>query len=315
MKRFLRGLGNPNPCFLLMGMLVLSLGLSRLSPYFWTGRNIANIIDQASVGIILSMGMTFVVAAAGIDLSIGANIALSSLVAALFLKQGFGCLPSVFAGLLLASMSGVLNGSLISFLHLNPFIVTLCTMSVFRGAALLLTDGRPVFGFPESFMSLGSVLPGGVSVPALTALSVAGLSMFLMRFTKFGAYACFMGCNEEALSRSGVNCHRWKLAFYAVSGLCSGIAGLILCARLNTAEPLSAVGIEMDVIAAVVLGGTDIRGGRGSAVGSLLACLFLALLRNGFVIVNVSARYQQLLMGLIVLVAVSVSEMRHGRRA
>ena len=125
MKRFLRGAGNPNPCFLLMGMLVLSFALSRLSPYFWTGRNIANIIDQASVGIILSMGMTFVVAAAGIDLSTGANIALSSLVAALFLKQGFGCLPSIFAGLLLASTSGVLNGCLISFLHLNPFIVTL----------------------------------------------------------------------------------------------------------------------------------------------------------------------------------------------
>ena len=208
---------------------------------------------------------------------------------------------SLVAGLLLASGGGVLNGCLISSVRLNPFIVTLCTMSVFRGTALMLTDGRPVFDFSESFMALGGTLPGGLSVPALLALSVAGMGVFLMRFTKFGAYACFMGCNEEALSRSGVSVHRWKLAFYALSGLCSGLAGLVLCARLNTAEPLAAVGIEMEVIDAVILSGTDIRGGRGSAAGSLLACLFLALLRNGFVVLNVSARYQQLLMGLIVL--------------
>lgn len=315
MKRLLRNIGNPNPYILFIGLLVLSLGLSRASPYFWTGRNIANIFDQASAGIILSVGMTFVIAAGGIDLSIGANIALSSLVTALLLKQGCAFSLSLVAGLLLASGGGVLNGCLISSVRLNPFIVTLCTMSVFRGTALMLTDGRPVFDFSESFMTLGGTLPGGLSVPALLALSVAGMGIFLMRFTKFGAYACFMGCNEEALSRSGVSVHRWKLAFYALSGFCSGLAGLILCARLNTAEPLAAVGIEMEVIAAVVLGGTDIRGGRGSAAGSLLACLFLALLRNGFVVINVSARYQQLLMGLIVLAAVSVSEIRHGRRA
>jgi len=209
-------------------------------------------------------------------------------------------------------LAGLSTGGLISRMRLNPFIVTLAMMSVIRGVALILSQGMPVYNFPAEVTWLGKGFAAGLPVPLWLALAVVLAGVLVLNTTRFGQYVQAIGGNEEALHRSGVQVRLYKTAIYALSGFCAALAGIIVAARLNTAEPTAGWMFELEAIAAVILGGTSMKGGVGSVAGTVIACLLLGVLRNGLTILSIHSYYQQLLIGLIILFAVVSSEIREG---
>jgi len=297
---------------ILLGMtiIVLAVLLDQASPFFLTWDNWRNILDQSALLVIISVGMTFVICTGGIDLSVGAITALSGVCMALALHAGLTVEVSILLGLAAGAAVGLFSGLLISRLNISPFIVTLAAMSVTRGIALILTKGIPIYGFSKSFTWWGSGHIGPVNPPILLALMLALMGALVLNRTKLGYYTLALGGNEEALRRSGIANKAYKTVVYTISGLTAAIGGLVVTARLNTAEPLAGWMLELDAIAAVVLGGTDMKGGRGSITGTVMACLLLGMLRNGLTILNIPSYYQQLTIGLIILVAIVISELR-----
>jgi len=296
------------------------------SEYFLTWKNIKNIFNLASTYLLLSIGMTFIICSGGIDLSVGSIMAMSAVVMGFAMKA---CIPTGFAvllGLLAGTLIGAGNGFIISKVGINALIVTLSMMSIVRGSVILLTDGRPIFGFDGSFTFWGGArsifsplgwegtLVNTVNPPIALALLVTLLGWIVLEKTKLGRYCFVLGSNESALHKTGVNTLTYKVLIYALSGFCAAMTGFIVAARLNTCEPLAGTGYEMDAIAAVVLGGTLIQGGSGSISGTFIACLVLAVMRNGLTILSISSNYQQLLTGLIVMIAVAVSEIKRRKR-
>ncbi|SCG82875.1 ribose transport system permease protein [Proteiniborus sp. DW1] len=299
--------------FSILSLMVIVLSI--VSPFFLTLRNIKNILDQTSIYIILSVGMTFVICSGGIDLSIGSVIAFSAVISGIAMKGNVSVGVSVLLGLVVAMLIGCLNGFLISFIKINPLIVTLSTMSIFRGINILITNGKPVFGFSKAFTYWGSGSVGWLNWPIIISFIITLLGIIILSKTRFGYYTIGIGANEEALRRNGINTKRYKILIYTLCGFCAGIAGFIISARLNTAEPLAGTGYEMDAIAAVVLGGTDMNGGKGSISGTFIACLILGVMKNGLRILSISSNYQQLLTGLIILLSVASTEYKVRRKA
>ncbi|ATW27790.1 ABC transporter permease [Candidatus Formimonas warabiya] len=291
-------------------LITLSGILSLTSPFFWQWDNIRNVLDQSTLNIITGVGMTFVIASGGIDLSIGSIAALTGILMAIFLKMQVPVFFAVLGGMVLGTCAGVVNGTLVSFFRINPFIVTLATMSVFRGITLILSGGIPMYSFSSSFTRLGSGSLLNLPVPVLITGMLVLAGAFCLALTKLGYYALALGGNEEALRRSGVPIGWYKTAVYGISGFTAAWAGLILTARLNSADPLAGYMMELDTIATVVLGGASIKGGQGSMAGTVVAGLLLAVLRNGLTINGISSYYQQLVVGLIILLAVIFSERR-----
>lgn len=303
-------------------LLVMIITLSVASEHFLTLRNMKNILNLASTYLLLSVGMTFVICSGGIDLSVGSIMAMSAVTMGFAMKGGIPTGSAILLGLLVGTLIGAANGLIISKVGINPLIVTLSMMSIVRGSVILLTDGRPIFGFDHSFTFWGgagsifgplgweNALANMINPPIALALTVTLLGWILLEKTKLGRYCFVLGSNESALHKSGVNTTVYKMLIYAFSGFCAAMTGFVVAARLNTCEPLAGTGYEMDAIAAVVLGGTRIQGGSGSISGTLIACLILAVMRNGLTILSISSNYQQLLTGLIVMVAVAVSEIR-----
>ncbi|MEW5921748.1 MAG: ABC transporter permease [Bacillota bacterium] len=304
-------LGNIFPQLLLiLVMLIMVIFLSVASPFFLTWDNFRNVFDHSSLYIILALGMTFVISSGGVDLSVGAVAALSGVCMAVAMQNGLGVGTSILIGLAAGGLVGAANGSIISLFKINPFIVTLGFMSLARGLALIITGGIPIYGFPRAFTWWGSGHIGPLNPPMLLAAFMAALAALVLNMSRFGYYTLALGGNEEALRRSGVSIHLYKIMVYLLCGVTAALGGLIVTARLNTAEPLAGWMLEMDSIAAVVLGGTSMKGGRGSIAGTLIACLLLGILRNGLVILSIPAYYQQLLIGMIILSAVIFAEVR-----
>jgi len=297
---------------LIAALAGLMLYLSAASPFFWQWENLRNIADQSALMMILGVGMTLVIIAGGIDLSVGAIAALSGIIMALLLKSGTNSTAALTAGLVVGVLAGLSTGGLISRMRLNPFIVTLAMMSVIRGVALILSQGMPVYNFPAEVTWLGKGFAAGLPVPLWLALAVVLAGVLVLNTTRFGQYVQAIGGNEEALHRSGVQVRLYKTAIYALSGFCAALAGIIVAARLNTAEPTAGWMFELEAIAAVILGGTSMKGGVGSVAGTVIACLLLGVLRNGLTILSIHSYYQQLLIGLIILFAVVSSEIREG---
>lgn len=303
-------------------LLTMMTVLTFSSEYFLTWKNIKNIFNLASTYILLSVGMTFVICSGGIDLSVGSIMAMSSVIMGFAMKTGLPTGQAILLGLITGTLIGATNGLLISKLGINALIVTLSMMSIVRGSVILLTDGKPIFGFDGSFTFWGGAesifsslgwegsIVNIVNPPIALALLVTMLGWIVLEKTKLGRYCFVLGSNESALQKTGVNIHIYKVLIYALSGFCAAITGFIVAARLNTCEPLAGTGYEMNAIAAVVLGGTLIQGGSGSISGTFIACLILAVMRNGLTILSISSNYQQLLTGLIVMTAVAFSEMK-----
>lgn len=309
------GLDKPfTQLLLLTVLLLLVIFLSIKSPFFLTWNNIRNILDHTSTQLIMAIGMTFVISSGGIDLSVGSIVALSGICIGLLLKEGMSIALSAIVGIFIAGALGTINGIIISKLKIAPFIVTIGSMNLYRGISLVITKGMPIYGFPSEFTYFGKGNLGQINPPIIIGMILIVLSFFVLKYTKWGQYTLALGGNEEALRRVGVPVNFYKTTVYTISGLTAGLVGLILTSRLNAAEPNAGFMLESDIIAAVILGGTSMRGGRASISGTVIACLLLGVVRNGLTILSISSYYQQLFIGAIIIISVSISEMRQRRQ-
>jgi ribose/xylose/arabinose/galactoside ABC-type transport system permease subunit len=300
----------------LIGLVVLCAILWILTPYFLTVSNLLNIAEQTSINAVVAVGMTFVILSGGIDLSVGSIVAFSGVVLGTALKGGHAMPLAILLALGVGVLCGVVNGALVSWGGLPPFIVTLGTMSIARGVALLYTEGRPVSGFSDTFRVLATGRVGFVPAPVIVMAAVYLAAHFVLTRTTFGRYVYAIGGNEEATRLSGVAVGVHKTTIYGVSGLTSAVAAVILTARLNSAQPIAGMMYELDAIAATVIGGTSLMGGEGSLGGTLVGALIMGVLRNGLNLLGVSSFLQQVVIGGVIVVAVlldTVLKRKHRR--
>lgn len=290
----------------LIGLFVLSLVLWILTPYFFTISNLLNVAQQTSINGIIAVGMTFVIITAGIDLSVGSIVAFSGVVLASVLQAGIPLPLALLAGLGAGLLCGLVNGFLITYGKLPPFISTLGMMSVARGAALLYTQGRPISGFSKTFrfLATGEILH--IPSPVIIMVVVYITAHFVLTRTKLGRYAYAIGGNEEAAILSGVKVKFYKATVYGLSGMLSGLAAIVLTARLNSAQPIAGIMYELDAIAATVIGGTSLMGGEGRITGTLIGAFIMGVLRNGLNLLGVSSFVQQTVIGSVIIIAVLV---------
>jgi len=290
----------------LIGLIVLSVILWILTPYFLTVSNLLNIAQQTSINAIIAVGMTFVIITAGIDLSVGSILAFSGVVLAGVLRIGLPFPLAILAGLGIGLCCGLVNGLLVTYGRLPPFISTLGMMSVARGAALLFSQGRPISGFSENFRFLATGEIFHIPTPVILMIVVYIIAHFVLTRTKLGRYTYAIGGNEEAAILSGVNVKFYKAMVYGLCGMLSGLAAIILTARLNSAQPIAGIMYELDAIAATVIGGTSLMGGEGTIVGTLIGALIMGVLRNGLNLLGVSSFIQQIVIGSVIIIAVLV---------
>jgi ribose transport system permease protein len=288
----------------LFGLLVLAGVLWGLTPYFLTVSNLLNIAEQTAIVAIIAVGMTFVIITSGIDLSVGSVLAFAGVVMASTLQAGVPLPLAVLAGLGTGFACGMVNGLLITGGRLPPFIATLGMMSVARGAALMFTEGRPVSGFSDDFRSVATGEVLGVPLPVIVMVTVYAIAHLVLTRTKLGRYSYAIGGNEEATLLSGVNVKLYKTAVYGLCGMLSGLAAIILTARLNSAQPIAGIMYELDAIAAVVIGGTSLMGGEGNVFGTLIGALIMGVLRNGLNLLGISSFTQQIVIGSVIIIAV-----------
>ena len=288
----------------LIGLAVLCAILWILTPYFLTVSNLLNIAEQTSINAIVAVGMTFVILSGGIDLSVGSIVALSGVVLGAALQSGQPLPVALVLAAAVGLACGLGNGALVSWGGLPPFIVTLGTMSIARGAALLFTEGRPVSGFDPGFRMLATGRVAFIPAPVIATILVYAIAHFVLTRTTFGRYVYAIGGNEEATRLSGVAIRFHKTMIYGVSGLMSAIAAILLTARLNSAQPIAGMMYELDAIAATVIGGTSLMGGEGSLGGTLVGALIMGVLRNGLNLLGVSSFLQQIVIGAVIVVAV-----------
>ena len=293
---------------LLVVLVLLIAVMATVSPYFFTWKNCRNILNQSAIYLVLSIGMTFVISAGQIDLSVGATIGFSGMMMGLLYKAGIPAIGAIILGLVCAAMIGWINGVVISYGKINSFIVTLSMMTILRGLILIWTNSNSIFGFGPVFTFIGSGKIGPVNMPVVISLVIAALGAMILHKTKFGNYCLFIGSNEVAVNRSGVNVRKYKTLIFTLCGFCAGVAGAIVTARLNSAEPLAGQGYEMDAIAATILGGTSMQGGKGNVIGTVIACFILNILKNGLTLLAISSHYQEILTGIILIASVLISE-------
>ena len=290
----------------LIGLLVLCAVLWALTPFFLTVSNLLNIAQQTSINAIVAVGMTYVILSGGIDLSVGSIVAVAGVVLGTLLQQGQALPIAIAASIAIGVACGVVNGALVSWGRLPPFIVTLGMMSIARGAALVFTEGRPVSGFDPGFRSIATGSIGFIPAPIIVMVVVYAMAHLVLTRTTFGRYVYAIGGNEEATRLSGVAVRFHKTAIYGVSGLMSAVAAIILTARLNSAQPIAGMMYELDAIAATVIGGTSLMGGEGSLGGTLVGALIMGVLRNGLNLLGVSSFLQQIVIGAVIVGAVLV---------
>ncbi len=288
---------------LVISFALICLALALLSDRFLTLANITNVLRTAAINAIISVGMTFVILTAGIDLSVGAIVAFAAVVAATYVHAG-GSVPVALAICLgIGALIGLANGVLTILLRIPPFITTLGMMTVVRGLALVYTKGIPITGFPDEFRYLGAGFVGPVPVPIIVAGVVFVVGYLLLARTSFGEYVRALGNNPMAARLAGINNTRVTIAVYALIGLLSALAGLLLIGRLDSAAPTLGVGYEFDAIAAVVVGGTSFAGGEGGLGGTLIGVLIIAVINNALNLLNVNALWEQVVKGAVIALA------------
>jgi inositol transport system permease protein len=288
-----------------LALILVCALFSSMTSRFLTPTNISVILNQVSVNAILAFGVTFVIIAGGIDLSLGSLVAVCGVVVALLSQNNEYSLWLAIIGTLIAGIAlGALNGIIVVLTKVPPFIVTLGTMTIGRGVALILSKGRPISDLNESLNFLGHGDLLGIPIPILFLVLSYATCHILLTKTIFGRYVKAIGGNEMASYVAGVRVNRIKLYVYMISGLFAALAGILLTARINTGQPNAGLGFELDAIAAVIIGGTSTRGGKGTITGTLLGVLFIGVINNGLDLINVSAYWQQVIMGGIIILAV-----------
>ena len=293
-----------------VGLLILLVAISLISPAFLQVGNILNVLRQTSVNAIIAMGMTFVIVTAGIDLSVGAALALTGAVAASLIAGGLGLAVVLPLILLLGAGLGALSGVAVVAGNVQPFIATLVSMTVLRGATLVFTNGTPVdtSGRPasEAFYSLGAGYLLGIPLPIIVTAVIYAACWVALNRVRFGRYVYVIGGNEDVARLAGIQVGTIKIAVYALSGMLASVAGIIITSRLESAQPTAGTSYELDAIAAVVVGGTSLAGGKGSLFGTLVGALIIGVLSNAFNLMNVSSYYQMIAKGAVILLAVLV---------
>ncbi len=289
-----------------IGLILIIIIITAINPSFLSMSNIFNVLRQVSINALIAFGMTFVILTGGIDLSVGSILALTGAVTAGMMASGIDPILAMLLGLFLGAVLGAINGVIIAKGKVAPFIATLATMTIYRGLTLVYTEGRPISGLGDSmaFQMLGKGYFLGIPVPVVTMLISFGILYFILKKTTFGRRVYAVGGNEEASVLSGINADRIKIYVYSLVGALAGLASLILTSRLNSAQPTAGQMFELDAIAAVVLGGTSLTGGRGWIVGTLIGALIIGVLNNGLNLIGVSSFFQQVVKGAVILLAV-----------
>lgn len=292
----------------LLALIVLIIFVSILSPSFLSLTNLMNLMRQVSTNALIAFGMTFVIITGGIDLSVGSTLALSSAIMAGMIVNGIDPLIAMTVSLIAGFVLGAVNGLLITKGKLVPFIATLATMTIYRGATLVLTDGKPITGLDETFIFqfMGRGYFFGIPFPIVITLVVFALLFVLLHKMSFGRKTFAIGGNEKASFIAGVKSNKIKIFVYSISGVLASLAGIILTSRLNSAQPTAGESYEMDAIASVVLGGTSMSGGKGRIFGTLIGALIIGTLNNGLNLLGVSTFYQQIVKGIVIIIAVLI---------
>ncbi|WP_027625683.1 D-allose ABC transporter permease [Clostridium lundense] len=295
-----------------LGIFVLITALlGTLSPdYFLTPNNLVQVALQSSITILIACGEFFAILIAGIDLSVGSIIALTGMITAKMMISGTPVIIAVLVGgILCGALLGAINGSLVNGTGLHPFIITLGTQAIYRGITLIISNARPVFGFPKSFTSGLAGWCWKIPIPVIIALLVALILTFITTKTKLGRNIYALGGNSQSAWFSGINIKLHTLIVFIISGVCSGIAGVVMTARLGAAEPLAGVGFETFAIASAIIGGTSFFGGKGKIFGVVMGGLIIGVINNGLNILNVATYYQQIVMGALIIGAVSLDKL------
>ena len=297
----------------ILALIILMIFVSILNPAFLQSNNLLNLMRQLIINGFIALGMTFVILTGGIDLSVGSTLALTSAIFAGLLQNGMNTGLAILIALVLGLVLGLLNGILITKGKLAPFIVTLATMTIFRGLTLVYTDGRPIAGprddFAFKFLGKGQFL--GIPFQVILFILAFLVLWMILNKTAIGRKIYAVGGNEKASFISGINIDKVKIWVYVISSLMAVLSGLVLTSRLNSAQPTAGAAYEMDAIAAVVLGGTSMTGGSGSLTGTLIGILILGVLNNGLNLLGVSSFYQQIVKGIVILIAVLIDRKRN----
>lgn len=292
----------------LIGLILFSLVISILNPRFLTSANLLNVFRQTSINAIIAAGMTFVILTSGIDLSVGSTLGFSGAIGATMLLTGSPVIIAVAIAVIVGAAIGAMNGFIITKGKVQPFIATLATMTLLRGATLVFTDGKPIgvskAKYAESFRWIGSGTILGIPVPVILMIIIFAACYYILSHTKFGRHLYAVGGNEEASLLSGINTTKIKLMAYTLNGVFAAIAGIVITSRLSSAQPTAGTGYELDAIAAVVLGGTSLSGGQGTIIGTIIGALIIGILNNALNLMDVSSYYQMIAKAIVIIIAV-----------
>jgi ribose/xylose/arabinose/galactoside ABC-type transport system permease subunit len=324
-RSLIRNLGPFAPVIFLAALMIT---FAILEPRFLSSINLFNVMRQISITGLVAIGMTFVILTAGIDLSVGSLLALAGLAAAIVAKggiesrfsvgaateaAGYGWFLAMLVAMAVGLIGGWLQGTAITRLKVPPFVVTLGGLSVFRGAALLIAGGGPISGFEPDYVWWGQGRIGPIPVPVIIFLLFAAIAHVVLSYTRFGRNVYAVGGNVEAARLAGLPVRRVLVSVYVIVGFFAGLAGFVLSARLNSSEAVAGIGYELTVIAAVVIGGTSLFGGTGSVVGTVIGSILIGVLINGLVLMNVSSYVQQIIIGVIIVLAVAFDQFAKSR--
>jgi len=296
-------------------LIALFITLSIASPNFLTATNLSSVVRQTAVINIMALGMTLVIISGGIDLSVGSILAMGGLLGTMAMEHKASIPAGILIGIIVGSACGLANGMMITWLRINPFIVTLGTMGIFRGLALIISNGLPVHQIPQSFSYLGEGTLLRVPFVLWLLLCCAVLMHIVLEHTRLGRYAFAIGSNPDAAFYAGVPVSFHTIAVYGIAGLLTGLAGMIEASRLMTGQPTGGQGYELQAIAAVVIGGGSLRGGEGSVLGTLIGAFIMGLLSNGSDLLGTNPYWQQVIIGAVIILAVSFDELRKRRMA
>ncbi len=303
----------------LIALVVLCIVLSLLTDKFFTAANGVNVLRQVAVNVCIATGMTLIVLTGGIDLSVGSILALCGAITAGLLKNGiqfpsadlfvgFTIVGAILAGLIVGALLGYFNGFVITTFKVPPFVATLAMLTIARGFTMLYTEGHPISNLGEGFARIGAGSLLTIPIPVWIAAIVVLLAVFITKKTKLGRYIYAIGGNETAAKLSGIRINRVKLMVYSLGAALAALGGVIVTSRLDSAQPNAGVSYELDAIAAVVIGGTSLNGGKGSVWGTVIGAVIIGVLNNGLVLLNVSPFWQQVVKGGVILLAVIIDK-------
>ena len=303
----------------IIALLIMCIVLSLLSDRFMSADNIWNVMRQISVNMIISVGMTLVILIGGIDLSVGSVLAFSGAITAVMLKYGnefpgwnihigFTLIGALLGGTLIGAFLGWFNGLTITRFKVPPFVATLAMLTIARGLTMLLTGGFPITGFSVQMAFIGTGWFLGIPMPVWISAVVVLVAVVLTNRTRLGRYIYAIGGNETAAELSGLKINKIKLIVYSIAGALAAVGGIIVTSRLDSAQPNAGSGFELDAIAAVVIGGTSLSGGKGTIMGTVQGTLIIGILNNGLVLLNVSPFWQQVIKGMVILVALVIEK-------